>query len=221
MKFPKNFFKLLSLDVGFFVVITLLFVFFKAKINSYVFLFQDYSFVLASINPELNPVEAEQALQLVNSLANNALFLFILIPVILFIVYVAFQGGSFAFLQKKKNYLMKFSLITLPVYLLLVLAAFYGWPVWTWIFIFLLGYGMFLLYLQHDWKKVMKLFKKAYVTFPLYLGYAAFFFFIGLFLFYFYLQTIIELYPYWIFAVILILLLGLSWYRLWLVKKFG
>src|SRR3989344_5093405 len=182
MKFPKNFFKLLSLDVGFFVVITLLFVFFKAKINSYVSLFQDYSSVLASINPELNPVEAEQALQLVNSLANNALFLFILIPVILFIVYVAFQGGSFAFL---------------------------------------LGYGMFLLYLQHYWKKVMKLFKKAYVTFPLYLGYAAFFFFIGLFLFYFYLQTIIELYPYWIFAVILILLLGLSWYRLWLVKKFG
>jgi len=222
MNFNNKVLKSFLLDLGFVIVITVFALFIKTKLQGYLDLLKQYGPSLALIDPSVNALEAQQVLQEVSGLANKAVFFIILIPVILFLLYVIFHGFNFYLLKKKDNYLLKFGLISLPGYVFLILMINYLFlGSLSWIILILLFFIAFVSYLQPTKKGFILLLKKYYYVIPAFIGYLAILFFIGFFIVLFYLQTLINVYAYWLLVLALIFIFGLSWYRNFLVEKFG
>ena len=112
--FKKLFFKLSITELLFFVLIVLSFVFIQDKVNNYILESQSYSNLLES-NLE-NIIEASTNLEFLNNIVQKAyVYSFIIFPIIIFILYILFQGLSYYLLKRnlgyKKNlflYLFKF-----------------------------------------------------------------------------------------------------------------
>lgn len=222
MKFHKNILKSFALDLGFIIVMTVLLLFIKNKLQNYLDILKQYGPSLALIDPNTNVLEAQQVLQEVSELANKAILFIIIIPIIVFLLYVIFHGYNFYLLKKKKNYLLKFGLISLPGYaFLIVMLNYLFFDFLSWIILILLFFTAFVFYLQPNKKGFINLLKKYYYVIPGFIGYLVILFFIIFFIIMFYLQTLININMYWLLLLALIFIFGLSWYRYWLVERFG
>src|SRR3989344_8731222 len=117
--------KTFLLDLSYFLLFIFILITSKEKVKSFLLQIQSYSPQLNAIDPNQNILEAQNLISQINSLANNAyLFIFIIIPIIIFVLYVLLQGYGFYLLKKEKNYLIKFTLASLPSFIFFTLLLF-------------------------------------------------------------------------------------------------
>ena len=170
-KFLKTFF----LDLSYFIFLLIIFILGKLKLKEILTTIQSFSPSLNSLDPNKDILQAQTLLNQINSLSNQAyLFLFIIIPLLIFIAHVSIQGYSFYILKKEKNYFLKFILINIPLFIFLTLLI-VNFNIYLFILIILVGYSTFFLYFK-DLSKLKLALTKIYKFFPLFL------FFIILFL---------------------------------------
>ncbi|HLC62914.1 MAG TPA: hypothetical protein VJJ21_01200 [Candidatus Nanoarchaeia archaeon] len=216
----RKFLKIFGFDLGFFVLLIIIFAFLRAKIRTYLSVIGDYNSLIAGINPENDLAKAVDVLQGLSSVAGKAYFLILVAPIVIYLVYVFMQGMSFN-LNKKDKYLLKFSIASLPGYVFLLLAFNYAWlNVIVLLLFFVLCYFTFLFYLKPYYKGVLKL-AKDFKMILYFIAYLLFFVFIFSFFMIFYLETLADSYMYAYLIFALIFILGLSRYKLWLVEKFS
>ena len=198
--------KTFGFDLGFFILLAGIAMFLREKIRYYLSVLSTYGSLLNSVNPEQDVVKAQQLLQELSGIADRAvLILLVLVPIAIFLIYCLLQGGSFYFLHKKKNYLLWFSIASLPAYLFLLLMLNYLWlGLLSWIILLVLSFFGFVYYLKPEKKGFLKLIKKWLI-----------------FITFFYLQTLIYEYSYWSLLLALFVIFLFSYYKTWLVEKFS
>ncbi|MBU0929983.1 MAG: hypothetical protein KJ623_02840, partial [Nanoarchaeota archaeon] len=157
----KDKIKIFSMNVLFFVSLIILFVLIKEQIVNYVTFLRDATPKLAELQTALsqnvttNIAEAQTTINSITSQASNfMLYQYLLIPLVLFIIWVLFQGNIFFILSKSKNlknYILKFALITIPFCLVTIIL--FKFLLFNWIFLiilFFMLYYLLILYLNLD-----------------------------------------------------------------------
>lgn len=166
----NKFLKIFSLDLSYFLIFLVILLVSRLKIAQLLLTIQSYSPKLTAINPNEDVVGAQNLINELSSLTNHTyLFLFIIIPLIIFLAYVLIQGYSFYLLKKEKNYLLKFSLVSLPSLIFLSLLIFNP-NIYLLIILILTMYFSFFMYFK-KFSEIKKMFTKIYKFFPLYLIY--------------------------------------------------
>ena len=163
----KKYAKPFTLDLLFFLLSFVFILLTKLKITSFLIEINSYSPQLEVLQLTQNTEEAYLILQSLNSVVAKAFVFVLLLPVLLFIIYTLTQSFTFS---KQKDYFKKFSIFTLVPFVLLLLALFYS-SISLFILSFLTYYLTFLLYFKFDKNHLIKLLKKFYLTFPLFLVY--------------------------------------------------
>jgi len=217
----KNVFKVFVLDAVFILGLLLVFAFLRKKITFYLSMLASYQGSLQALQPEKDLVAVQEVLAGLSTAADKTMWLLILAPIVLFLLYVVLQGLSFWAVHPRSGYLWKFALASLPAYSFLVLSLYYLWLSRVTIVIaVLLSYLTFLFYLQPGWKGWKRLLRKMTMI-AVFLGYAVLGFFAFGFFLLFYLETLILEYNYGFLALGMMFLAGLSGYKVWMTEKFG
>ena len=216
----NKFLKIFSLDLSYFLIFLIILIVSRLKIAQLLLNIQTYSPKLNAINPNEDVVGAQNLINELGSLTNQAyLVLFIIIPLIIFLVYVLIQGYSFYLLNKEKNYLLKFSLVSLPSLIFLSLLIFNP-NIYLLIILILTMYFSFFMYFK-KFNKIEEIFTKFYKFFPLYLIYLILSLIIISVLFVGYI--IINFQPSYFIALIIgmIFIILFSYYKIKLVELFN
>lgn len=216
----NKFLKIFSLDLSYFLIFLVILIVSRLKIAQLLLTIQSYSPKLTAINPNEDVVGAQNLINELSSLTNHTyLFLFIIIPLIIFLVYALIQGYSFYLLKKEKNYLLKFSLVSLPSLIFLSLLIFNP-NIYLLIILILTMYFSFFIYFK-KFNKIKEIFTKFYKFFPLYLIYLILSLIIISVLFVGYI--IINFQPnYFIILIIgIIFIMVFSYYKIKLVELFN
>ncbi len=165
----SKFIKIFFLDLSYFLLSLIILILAREKIKEILIKIQSYAPELNLVDP--NQIEAQNLISQISSLANTAyLFIFIIIPIIIFLLYILLQGYSFYILKKEKNYFLKFTLASLPTFVFLILLMF-KYNLYLLIITILSSYLSFFLYFM-DLNKIKLAFAKIYKYFPLYLIFA-------------------------------------------------
>src|SRR3989344_3228309 len=120
-KLLKTFF----LDLSYFLIFIFVLMVSRSKIQQFLLNIQTYGPELNALDPGQNVLEAQNLLNQISSLSNQVyIFMFLIVPLIIFILYVSLQGYSLYLLKKEKYYLIKFSLASLPSFVFFTLLVF-------------------------------------------------------------------------------------------------
>lgn len=132
-EYKKKFLLFLLVDFLFFSLLFYYFIFVKNKLKNYLFVLQDYGSELSKIeNLTQKDIVASMKLDIIlrtmDSVTSNALlFIYILIPVILFLLFVVFNGLIFKIIHESKikkvldlKYFLKFGSISIPFFVIFV-----------------------------------------------------------------------------------------------------
>ncbi len=225
----KNLLKVFGCDFCFFVLIALIFAFLRGKIRGYIGVLGEYNSELGVLDPSKDLVKAGELLQGLTGIANNVALLLIFAVVWVFLIYAVFEGLSFNFANKDKvddknrrkflDYLLKFSIASLPAYILLLLILNYLWINWISILLLLLlGFFGFVFYFKQDKKGFLKLLKNYYL-FPGFLLYLLLITFIIGFATLFYLESLIGESNYFFLALAIGFIFLFSLYKYWMVER--
>src|SRR3989338_840073 len=136
------------LDLGFVFFLGLFLFYAKLKLKSLLTVIYAYAPQINAIDPN---VDAAGAQNLIN------------IPIIIFLVYVIFQGLNFYYLNKKKLYLVYFSFSSLISYILFILLIFKGFDLVLSLIFLVIAYLTFLSYFKINEKEYINLLKKSYI----------------------------------------------------------
>ena len=214
----KKLLKMFLIDFLYFLLTTIVIIAGKLKITQMYLSLQEYGPQLDTLNLD-NDVALAQTLlsQINNSATEISLYLFIVIPLIAFILYGTFQGYSYYSLHKKKNFLMKFILASLVSLIFLVLLIFKFHYDLVALFV-ISSYLTFFLYFK-ELKNIKLALNKVHIYFPYFLVYFILFF---LPLTAFFMTDASYgvgnlFYWYFIFGIILTILF--STYKIYLIKK--
>ncbi len=214
----KNFLKIFFLDLTFFVIAIILILLGRLRLEFMWTSLNSFAPQLSQIDPNSNVLGAQSLLSQVNSATNSIyLFLFIVLPLIFYILYILTQGITFSFLKKEKKYFLKFIIINFILTIFLTVSIYF----FNYILLgiaFILSYFIFFLYFK-DYKEVFSSLKKFHIYFSLYLVYVVLFllilsaFFMGNLAY-----GVSDLfYLYSIFGILFTALF--SYYKIYLVKK--
>ncbi len=129
--FKKNFSVLFLFELGFWFSVFFFLVYVKKKLFDYIAAFNQYSPQLAAIQQAaqenvLDNNAALQALTAIEGTTKDAMFFaFIIVPLVLFILWCLFQGGSWLIIKEKtvknkKSFLWKFVAISFVIFALFV-----------------------------------------------------------------------------------------------------
>ena len=210
-KLIKTFF----LDIAYFLLLIIILILTKGEIRNFLINIQNYSSQLNAVNINENLEQAQILLSQVNSVASKAsLFLFIIVPLTIFILYIIFQGLTF---KKEKNSYKKFILINLAPFIFLILTMF-TFNTYLFILWIIISYLSFILYF-YDFKKLKFAITKIYKFFPLYLIYLTLQILIIGFLYLSYTRIYISIDFIWLFLLSLLFTLLFSYYKIILVEK--
>jgi len=206
--------KVILLDFIYFLLFAIILILIKIKLGKILINLKSYGAGLNTFTNQ-NVQEVQNLLSQLNSIAINAfIFLFIIIPLISFILYVLFQGLTF---KKEKFSFKRFILISLFPFIALILTLF-TLNVYSLILFIITGYIVFISYF-YDLKKINLAYKKFYKLFPMYLLYLFLPFLIIGFFYLAYTRIPIS------FDFIYIILFGIffsilfSLYKIYLIKK--
>jgi hypothetical protein len=212
--------KIFPLDLIYFLLFTFVLILSRSWIQQFLLKLRSYAPQLNAINPNSNTIEAQNLITNINSLANNAyLFIFIIIPLIIFIIYILLQGYSFYLLKKEKNYLLKFALVSLPSIIFITLLTFNP-NIYLFIITFLTMYLSFFLYFK-DLNKIKLAFIKIYKYFPAFLLYLALSLIIITLLFVSYVTFLTQMNYLLLLIFALIFIIVFSYYKIYLIKLFN
>ena len=214
-KLLKTFF----LDLSYFLIFIFVLMISRSKIQQVLLNIQTYGPELNALDPSQNVLEAQNLLNQISSLSNQAyVFMFLIVPLIIFILYVSLQGCSFYLLKKEKYYLVKFSLASLPSFIFFTLLVFNP-NIYLLIILILTTYLSFFLYFK-ELNEIKLIFTKIHKYFPLYLLYTLLAVSITSIFFIAYLNIVSGN------SYILLLIFGMiftliySWYKISLIKLF-
>ena len=211
---PK-FIKIFSLDLSYFLLLLTILILAREKIKEILIKIQSFSPQLNLIDP--NQSEAQTLINQINALTNNTyLFIFIIIPIIIFILYILLQGYSFYILNKEKNYFLKFALASLPTFIFLILSIFKD-NLYLLIITIFSGYLSFFFYFR-DLSKIRLAFTKIHKYFPLYLLFLILFLSVISLFFMAYLTALTEI-NYFLFVFGIIFVLIFSYYKTIISEK--
>ena len=209
------------LDLGFVFFLGLFLFYAKLKLKSLLTVIYAYAPQINAIDPNVDAAGAQNLINNIGNAAGTAYTLLIIIPVIIFLVYVIFQGLNFYYLNKKKLYLVYFSVFSLISYILFILLIFKGFDLVLSLIFLVIAYLTFLSYFKINEKEYINLLKKSYIMIPVFLGYLGLWL-ISLSMFFMSLlnYSVNENY---IFSLILglLFLFGVSWYRVLIMKRFS
>ena len=179
--FKKSFLKLFFIETLFLFSAVLFFNFFRNKVSEYLITAQGYSNLLESSNLS-NIIDVNNNLDSLNVIVQKTyIYSFIIFPIVIFLLYVIFQGMSYYLIKKnfsvKKKfniYLLRFLLSSLLFVFILLLfirdIIFNEFSILLLVILLLLGYFTILsyYYLDSNLKKIFNLgLKKIYVLLPL------------------------------------------------------
>lgn len=206
--------KIILLDLTYFLIITIILILTKIKIGEIIINLQSYGNILSTFTNQ-NAQEIPNILSQLNAIAIKAfIFLFIIIPLIIFISYIIFQGITF---KREKFSYKKFILINLIPFILLILTLF-TLNIYLFILFITTSYITFILYF-YDFKKINLVYKKIYKLFPIYLVYLILPILIIGFLYLAYTRIPISLDFIWILIFAIIFSILFSVYKIYLIEK--
>ncbi|MEK6835622.1 MAG: hypothetical protein AABX55_01210 [Nanoarchaeota archaeon] len=212
----NKFIKIFLLDLAYFISFIILIFFLRTQVRNLLAKIQSYGLQLNIINPQENIVEAQELLQSLSSLSlNTYLFVIILAPLSIFLIYIIFQGFSYYFLKKEKHYYSRFILVSLIAYAFFILLIF-KYHLILLILAILVSYFAFLFYFK-NFKDYKLAFTKIYKILPLYLLYIILAFLIIASFFVSYLSLLAQANFGYIFLGIILTLI-FSYYKINLVK---
>lgn len=203
----KKFLILFSLDLTFFVLFFFFLIYVRNKIQGYMTLIQQYAPQLTQLQSALEEpnqialLQLEQTLSAISPVIQKALvFIYFIAPFALFLLFCFFQSLIWKIISKEKfkikkifknfrNHFLKFSALTLPVFVILILAIslifkklYYfinlGWEFFSLVLlVFILFYFIFICYtllwkhktLRATLKKAIFIQKKFHILVPLFL----------------------------------------------------
>ena len=221
LSLKQKFFYFLLYDLLFFLSFFIFFIFVRLKLYSYQLRLEEFGSQLGTFTADnLDPFVLQQVLDQVNAIANRALlFIYIAVPLGIFLIWVIFQGSSWQLLSGKKRfdfkYLIRFAVATLPFFialgfiiirlfnllseLLVDYSILFRIDVWIYIIIaVLIFYLTLIIYSDLNFKNILKniktAFKKIYVMFPIALIFVVLFFALFLPLTYLYLLFFAGIY---------------------------
>ena len=210
--------KIFALDLSYFLILLAVLIFTRAKIFDLLLKIQSYSPQLNAIDPSQNISAAQALINEINYISNQAYwFIFIIIPVIIFVIYIFLQGYSFYLLKKEKNYLLKFSLASLPSFIFFALFLFKP-SIILFIISILAFYLTFFLHFK-DLNKIKLLITKLYKFFPLFLIYLILSLAIIVLFYITYLTSQVGGNYHLLFIISLLFALLFSYYKIILVEK--
>ncbi len=207
--------KIILIDIIYFLLITIILILTRITVSGYITQIQSYGGSLNQINVNENITQTQSLLSSLSSLATRAyLLIFLVVPLVIFILYIIFQHISF---KREKFSYKKFILISLAPFLTLILALF-SFNIYTLILFIIASYLTFISYF-YDTKKFSLAFKKIYKLFPMYLLYLILSLLAIGFFYLTYTRIVIDLefIPIFIFAVIFSILFSL--YKTYLIKN--
>ncbi len=217
----NKFWKVLILDILFIIIFIGLFLFVRKNLITYVGSLQVLQEQLENV-VNANVQEASVLAQSLEKSANKAyIYTFILTPILFFLIYTGLQGLSWMVVKKRsKKYILKFSLISIPFYVFLILFLLDLNKIIYAVLLFIFGYFAFVFYINPEINFVLKSFKRIYLFFPFYILYLILFFtflFSGFLAFIsFFIGNYSIMIP---FALVMTLIF--SFYKLILIEKFG
>ena len=217
----NKFWKVLVLDILFIIIFIGLFLFVRKNLITYVGSLQVLQEQLENV-VNANVQEASVLAQSLEKSANKAyIYTFILTPILFFLIYTGLQGLSWMAVKKRsKKYILKFSLISIPFYVFLILFLLDLNKIIYAVLLFIFGYFAFVFYINPEINFVLKSFKRIYLFFPFYILYLILFFtflFSGFLAFIsFFIGNYSVMIP---FALVVTLIF--SSYKLILIEKFG
>src|SRR3989344_45364 len=217
----ENIFRTYLLDIGFVLFLGLFLVYAKLKLKSLLTVIYAYAPQINAIDPNVDAVGAQSLINNIGNAAGSAYTLLIIIPIIIFLVYVIFKGLNFYYINKKKLYLVYFSFSSLISYILFILLIFKGFNLVLSLIFLAIAYLTFLSYFKINEKEYVNLLKKSYIMIPVFLGYFGLWL-ISLSMFFVSLLNYSVNEDY-IFSLILglLFLFGVSWYRVLIMKRFS
>ena len=163
----KHKLKIILLDLVYFLLISMILILTRARVGGFLEEIKVYGSALDSLNVNENIQEVQGILSSLNSIATKTyLFIFVLIPLVIFIIYIIFQAKT---LKKEKFSYKNFILFSLIPFVFLALTIFLS-NIYTLILFIITGYLTFVLYF-YDLKKIKIVFNKIYKLFPMYLIY--------------------------------------------------
>ena len=127
--FKKEWWKIYLCDLAWISLITLFLIYSRYKISSYLSLINSYAVDFNAIKDELsnNTIIGAQKLQVVLSQVSPLvdrlnLFVFFIVPAVVFLIWIIFNSIEYAVLRKEKirHLLPAFIIVTLPFYLVLM-----------------------------------------------------------------------------------------------------
>lgn len=163
----KHKLKIILLDLIYFLLVSIILILTRNITYGFLSDIQAFGGQLNAININEDLLEAQNLLSNLTSVTTKAyIFIFFIIPLIIFIIYIFLQGET---LKKEKFSYKKFTLVSIIPFIFLILGLFID----SWFFILFLitSYIAFILYFYH-YKKLNLAYKKIYKLFPMYLIYA-------------------------------------------------
>ncbi len=220
--FKKHILRTYLLDAGFVLVLGIFLLYARFKLSAFLVLINSYAPQLDSIDSNLDAATAELLTNNLDSITNNMYILLIIVPIIVFLIYFIFQGASFYYLKKEKKYLIYFFVTSSFSYILFTLLLTKGINMPLSLVFLLIAYLTFLSYIEIKEENYMRLLKKSYVMFPVFFGYLILWIIsLSLFLMVILKYAIDDL-SYILFAGLgLLVLFGVSYYKILIVKKFS
>ena len=219
----ENIIKTYLLDLGFVLFLGVFLIIARNKIGNYISQMNSYLPQINSIDPNIDPVAAELLVKDANVIANNMFIFLLVVPVVVFLIYFILQGASFYYLKKEKKYLIYFFVTSLFSYILFILLLTKASSNILLILVFLLiAYLTFLSYIEIREEYYLKLLKKSYVMFFVFLGYLVFWAIsLSLFLMAILKYTISDMSYIPLVGLGLIILFGVSLCKIMIMKKFS
>ena len=163
----KHKLKIILLDLAYSLLISMILILTKIRVGSFLEEIKIYGSTLDTLDVNQNIQEVQGILSSLNLIATKAyLFIFVLIPLIIFVIYIIFQSKT---LMKDKFSYKNFILFSLIPFVFLTLTILLS-NLYTLILFIITGYLTFVLYF-YDLKKIKIAFNKIYKLFPMYLVY--------------------------------------------------
>lgn len=218
----ENILRTFSLDIGFVLFLGAFLILARNKIGNYISQINIYLPQINSINPNIDPAVVDILIKDANSIVNNMFIFLFVIPVVVFLIYFIFQGLSFYYFKKEKKYLIYFFVTSLFSYLLLIILLTNGFNIPLILVFLLIAYLTFLSYLEIKEENYLKLLKRSHIMFLVFLGYITLWAIsLSLFLMAILKYTINDM-SYILFACLgLLILLGISFCKILIMKKFS
>lgn len=207
--------KIFFLDLTYFLLLTIILILTRIKVSEFLTQVQNYGTQLNAIDINQDLQFTQNLLSQISSAANKAyVFLFILVPIIIFILYIIFQGLTF---KKEKFSYKNFILISLIPFIFLLLTLFF-FKIYLFILFIITSYLAFVLYF-YNIKKLKLAFFKIYKLFPFYLIYLILPTLVIGFFYLSYTRVYINVDFIWMFLIGILFTLLFSFYKNYLIKS--